>query len=107
MTFTRWIYNRNGSKYGFILDKFSRVVQIEAIGLSIPKARTTRGIGFGSSFAQIIKAYRGFSPDGYEINGNTIVVRFLSRHRVAYRLTRLGQNKPHVVTGIVVAAGKG
>ncbi len=106
-TFTRWIYNRNGSKYGFILDKYSRVVQIEAVGLVNPKVRTTRGIGFGANFAQIVRAYKGNSPDGYEIGGNSIVVRYLSRFKVAYRLTRLGQNKPHVVTGVVVAAGKG
>lgn len=106
-TFTRWIYNRNGSKYGFILDKFSRVVQIEAIGLSNPSVRTSRGVKFGANFAQLIRAYAGNSPDGYEISGNSIVVRFLSKHKVAYRLNRLGPNSPHVVTGIVVAAGKG
>lgn len=106
-TFTRWIYNRDGCKYGFILDKFSRVVQIEAIGLSNPNVRTSRGVKFGANFAQLIRAYAGSSPDGYEISGNSIVVRFLSKHNVAYRLNRLGPNSPHVVTGIVVAAGKG
>lgn len=106
-TFTRWIYNRNGSKYGFILDKFSRVVQIEAIGLNNPSVRTSRGVKFGANFGQLIRAYAGSSPDGYEISGNSIVVRFLSKHKVAYRLNRLGPNSPHVVTGIVVAAGKG
>lgn len=102
--YTRWIYNRNGSKYGFVLDKSNRVVQIEAIGLSNPKVKTKRGVTFGSTFAQLIKKYN--APDGYEINGENVVVRFLVKNKVAFRLSRLGPNKPQVVTGIVVAAGK-
>lgn len=102
--FTRWVYNRNGSKYGFVLDKSNRVVQIEAIGLSNGKVKTSRGISFGSTFAQLIKKYN--APDGYEISGENIVVRFLVKNKVAFRLSRLGPNKPQVVTGIVVAAGK-
>jgi len=102
--YTRWIYNRNGSKYGFVLDKSNRVVQIEAIGLSNPKVKTKRGVTFGSTFAQLIKKYN--APDGYEINGDNVVVRFLVKNKVAFRLSRLGPNKPQVVTGIVVAAGK-
>jgi hypothetical protein len=102
--FTRWVYNRGGSKYGFVLDRFSRVVQVEAIGLQNAKVRTRRGIGFGSTFAQIIKKYQ--APDGYEVSGDTIVVRYLVKAKCAFRLSRLGPNKPQVVTGIVVAAGK-
>lgn len=104
VTYTRWVYNRNGSKYGFILDRFNRVVQCEAIGIQSGKANTRRGITFGSTFAQIIKKYG--APDGYEIAGDNIVVRYLSQDKCAFRLTRLGENKPNVVTGIVVAAGK-
>lgn len=104
VTYTRWIYNRGGSKYGFVLDKFNRVVQIEAIGLQNAKVRTRAGIGFGATFAQIMRRYQ--TPDGYEIGGNTIVVRYLTKRRVAFRLNRLEEKKPHVVTGIVVAAGK-
>jgi hypothetical protein len=102
--YTRWVYNRNGSKYGFVLDKSNRVVQIEAIGLTNSRVKTARGITFGSTFAQLIKKYN--QPDGYEINGDSVVVRFLVRNKVAFRLSRLGPNKPQVVTGIVVAAGK-
>ena len=102
--YTRWVYNRSGSKYGFVLDKSNRVVQIEAIGLTNAKVRTSRGVGFGSTFAQLIKKYN--SPDGYEINGDNVVVRFLVKNKVAFRLSRLGPNRPQVVTGIVVAAGK-
>jgi len=102
--FTRWVYNRSGSKYGFVLDKFNRVVQIEAIGLQNAKVKTRRGVGFGSTFAQIIKKYQ--APDGYEVSGDTIVVRYLLKNKCAFRLSRLGPNKPQVVTGVVVAAGK-
>jgi hypothetical protein len=104
-TFTRWVYNRGGSRYGFIIDKFGRVVQIEAIGLQNAKVKTRKGIGFGNTFAQVIKAYR--VPDGYEIAGDNVLVKFLTRSKVAFRLTRLGPKKPQVVTGVVVAAGKG
>lgn len=102
--YTRWIYNRQGVKYGFILDKYNRVVQCEAIGLTSGKAKTRRGVTFGTTFATIIKKYG--APDGYEVGGNTIVVRYLNKAKCAFQLSRLADNKPHVVTGIVVAAGK-
>lgn len=105
--FTRWSYTRNGSKLAFVLDKFNRVIQIEAIGLQNQRIKTRRGIGFGSSFSQVMKAYAPTAdPDGYDINGNNFTIRFLTRQRVAFRLTQLSTKKAHVVTGIVVAAGK-
>lgn len=102
--FTRWIYNRNGSKYAFVLDKFNRVIQIEAIGINNSRVRTSRGVSFGDTFAKIIRTYG--APDGYEIGGNNVTVRFLSRRKVAFRLNRIKPDKPHVVTAIVVSAGK-
>lgn len=104
VVYTRWIYNRSSSRYAFIFDKFNRVVQIEAIGIGNKSAKTRRGITFGSTFAQVIKAYN--APDGYEVNGNNIVVKFLVRDRVAFRMSKLKADGPHVVTGIVVTAGK-
>lgn len=104
-TFTRWVYNRSGCKYGFIIDNKGRVVQIEAIGLTNPKVRTSQGITFGNTFAQVIKKYQ--TPDGYDISGDNIMARFLNRSKVAFRFSRVADNKPQVVTGIVVAAGKG
>lgn len=102
--YTRWIYNRGPSKYGFVLNKFNKVVQVEAIGMNDAKVKTARGIGYGATFSQIIRKYG--APDGYEISGNSLVVRYLVKNKVAFRLNRLGENKPHVVTGIVVAGGK-
>jgi hypothetical protein len=102
--YTRWVYKRGPSKYGFIIDKFNRVVQCEAIGMGDPKVRTSKGIRFGSQFKDIIQKYQ--TPDGYEISGDNIVVRYLVRNKVAFRLSRLAEKKPHVVTGIVVAGGK-
>lgn len=104
MTYTRWVYRRAGTRLGFVLDRFNRVVQIEAIGLQNNRVRTRRGTSFGANFASLIRTYG--APDGYDIAGDAIVVRYLNRARVAFRLNRLGQNKPHVVTGIVVAAGR-
>lgn len=104
VTLTRWVYNRKGARYAFVLDKFNRVVQIEAIGLYDSAPRTRRGIRFGSNFSSIIRSYN--APDGYEISGSNIVVRYLVMDRVAFRLQKVDPKKPHVVTGIVVAAGK-
>lgn len=102
--YTRWVYKRNNSRYAFVLDKFNRVIQIEAIGMKNSSVKTRRGITFGSSFASLIKAYN--APDSYEVSGDNLVVRFLVRDRVAFRLSRLVKDKPQVVTGVVVAAGK-
>jgi hypothetical protein len=102
--YTRWVYRRPTSNYSFIVDKFNHVVQIECIGMTDGAVRTARGIHFGSKFKEIVDAYG--APDAYEISGNSLVIRYLVRHKVAFRLNRLGEDKPHVVTGIVVAAGK-
>ncbi len=102
--YTRWVYNRQGSKYGFIIDNQGRVVQIEAIGMQNNRVKTRKGLGFGATFAQLIKTYG--NPDGYEVGGDSILVKYLVNKKVAFRLTRLGEKKPHVVTGVVVAAGK-
>ena len=105
---TRWTYNKNGCKLGFVIDKFDRVIQIEAIGLQNQRIKTRRGVGFGSTFSTVMKAYASSTvdPDGYDISGNNFTLRFLTRQRVAFRLTQLSTKKAHVVTGIVVAAGK-
>ncbi|MBX3097780.1 MAG: hypothetical protein KF812_13065, partial [Fimbriimonadaceae bacterium] len=100
----RWVYHRGSSRYAFVMDRFSRVVQIEAIGMGDSRPQTRRGICFGSSFASIMRAY--IQPDAYELIGDTIVTRFLVKDRVAFRLQRLRVGGPHVVTGIVVAAAK-
>ena len=102
--FTRWIYNRTSSKYSFIVDKNFRVVQIEAIGINDPKVRTAKGLSFGANFARIINSYG--TPDAYGISGDNIVIHFLQRHKVAFRMSRLGASKEHVITGIVIAGGK-
>jgi hypothetical protein len=104
VTFTRWLYRRGSSRYGFVVDRFNRVVQIEAVGLADSRVRTRRGVGFGSTFAQLMQRYG--APDGYEIGGDSILVRYLNNSRVAFRLSRLAPNRPHQVTGIVVSAGK-
>ena len=104
--YTRWVYNKGGAKFGFIVDKFNRVIQIEAVGLQNERVKTKRGIGFGATFSQVMNTYAQNPPDGYDINGETITIRFLTRDKVAFRLTKLGNKKTHVVTALVVAAGK-
>lgn len=101
--FTRWIYRRAGARYGFVLDKFGKVVQLEAIGLKDPAVRTKRGIAFGSTFQQILTRYD--VPEAYEIGGDQYTVRYLQKSKVAFRLSRLKANDKHRVTAIVVAAG--
>lgn len=102
--YTRWVYKRKNAHYAFVFDKFNRVVQIEALGLLDSKVRTRKGVSFGSHFSDLIKKYG--APDAYEINGDNIVVRYLVKDRVAFRLSRTKPKLPHHVTGVVVAAGK-
>jgi hypothetical protein len=102
--FTRWVYKRPNARYAFVLDKFNKVVQIEAVGINDSNVKTSRGIKFGSTFAQLMERY--YEPDGYDISGDGFIVRFLQRGKVAFRFSRLEAGKPHRVTGIVVAAGK-
>ncbi len=103
--YTRWVYNLKNAKVGFVIDKQGNVVQIEAISIDNQNIKTKRKIGFGATFGQVLKKYQ--VPDGYDISGDSIVVRYLNRQKVAFRLSRLGPKKPQVVTGIVVAAAKG
>ena len=106
-TFTRWQYTKNGTKLSFVIDKFNRVLQIEAIGLVNRNISTKRGVGFGNTFQTVMNKYAPANePDGYDLAGNNFTIRFLTRSRVAFRLTQLGGKNPHVVTGIVVSAGK-
>ncbi|MBX3119071.1 MAG: hypothetical protein KF784_08405 [Fimbriimonadaceae bacterium] len=102
--YTRWIYKVGNSKYAFVFDNSNKVVQIEAVGMSDSRVKTAAGVGFGAKFADLIKKYG--APEGYEMNGDAIVVRYLKTHKVVFRLNRLGKDKPHVVTAVVVAGGK-
>ncbi len=102
-TYLRWIYNRNDNKYGFVVDPNGRIIEIEAIGLTNPKVMTKRGVTFGTDFATILRRYH--NPDGYDIGGDNLTLRYLVHDKVAFKLTRLAPGKPHQVTGIVVAAG--
>ena len=104
LLFTRGVYKRGNSRFAFILDKFNHVIQIEAIGTADSRVYTNRGIRYGSQVKDIILRYG--APDAYEIQGDQIVMRYLINSHVAFRLNRLQTDRPHVVTGIVVAAGK-
>lgn len=101
---TRWVYKRSGSRYSFVVNRWNQIVQIEAVGLKDGRVKTKRGITFGSTFSQVLNAYK--TPDGYDIAGESMLMRFILRDRVAFRLSRVEPNKPHRVTGIVVTAGK-
>lgn len=101
--YTRWVYRRPTSRYSFVMDKFNRVVQIEAIGLQDKRVKTRRGVGFGATLADILRKYQ--DPDEFQIAGQNFSMMYLSRERVAFRLSRVQANKPHRVTGVVVAAG--
>jgi len=103
-SYARWVYKRDGGKYGFIVDKDNQVIQIEAVALKDTKAVTKKGLTFGATFLQVIKVY-GW-PDSYEVAGNTITMRYLLKNHVIFRLNRLGLDQPHVVTGILIAAAK-
>lgn len=102
--FTRWVYNRSGSRYGFIVNKQNQIVQIEAVGLKDGKVTTRRNVRFGETFANVLKKHG--DPDGYEISSDTIVVRYLKNDKVAFRFNKLKKDGPFQVTGMVVSAGK-
>lgn len=103
--YVRWVYRRaNGGSLNVVLNKFNKVVQIEAIGIANKNIRTARGVTLGSSLATVIKQYH--NPDAYEVGDNYFMVRFLQTFKVAFRLTRESAKSPYVVTGIVVSAGK-
>lgn len=104
IVYTRWVYKRGNSRYAFIMNRYGQVIQIEAIGSSDSRVVTNKGIRYGAKFADIINKYG--VPDAYEINGNSLVLRYLVKNKVAFRLNRLKDDAPHVVTGVVVAAGK-
>lgn len=104
IVYTRWVYRKGNSRYAFILNRYNQVIQIEAIGMNDPRVSTNRGVRYGAQFADILKKYG--APDGYEINGNTLVLRYLVNSKVAFRMNRLKTDGKHVVTGVVVAAGK-
>ncbi len=102
--YTRWLYKVGNSKYGFVLNSDNKVVQIEAAGMNDSRVKSAKGVGFGAKFADIVRKYG--APEGYEITGDAIVVRYLKTNQIAFRLNRLGKDKPHVVTAVVVAGGK-
>ena len=102
--FIRWVYKRPDSQYSFIIDKNNRVVQIEVVGMNDPRVRTAHGATYGDTFKDLMRKYG--VPDGYDISGDTLVLRYLDKYKVAFRLNRLITDHPHQVTAIVVAAGK-
>lgn len=102
--FTRWVYKRSTGKYSFVFDKANRVIQIESVGIKDSKVRTRRGVTYGAFFGDLINKYG--APDAYEISGTNLVVRFLVKDRVAFRLTKLDPKGKQRVSGIVIAAGK-
>jgi hypothetical protein len=101
----RWIYRRGpASSFNFVFNKHNKVVQIEAIGISNPQARTSQGITLGASLAEVIRKYR--EPDGYDVGTDYFMVRFLQRYKVAFRFTREHARAPYRVTSIIVSAGR-
>lgn len=105
VTFVRWVYRRGaGGSVNVVLNNHNKVVQIEAIGVTNSSVRTAKGVTLGSSMATVMKLYQ--TPDSYEVGQNYFMIRFLQKHRVAFRLTRENENAPYRVTGIVVSAGK-
>ena len=104
-TFVRWVYRRSaGGSVNVVLNNHNKVVQIEAIGVTNGNVRTSKGVTLGSSMATVMRLYQ--TPDSYEVGSNYFMVRFLQKHRVAFRLTRENEKAPYRVTGIVVSAGK-
>lgn len=103
--YVRWVYRLGpASSVNVVLNKFNKVVQIEAVGIRNARARTSKGITLGSTLSQVIKAY--LDPDGYEVAQDYFMVKFLQRSKVAFRFARENDKSPYRCTGIVVSAGR-
>ncbi len=102
--YTRWVYKKNSSQYSFILDKQGRVVQIEALGLSDPKAHTRKGVHLGSWMADVVQKYG--APEGYQIAENYVLAQYYQKYQLAFRLSKLEADQPYKVVGILISAGK-
>ncbi len=90
---------KGGSVYTFQFNKDGRLVQVSAFGRRPdPKVRTSRGIGFNSTYAQVIRAY-GY-PTEHAMQGDIYVARY-NQLGVAFQFDA----KTNRVTGIFVAAG--
>jgi hypothetical protein len=101
--YTRWVYERGDASYAFLIDENNKVIQIDALGIpgSSP-FKTKGGIKLGSTFAEVMKAYR--DPDTFQFKGETMQVRFLTHSHVVFQFKTL--NNQQRVVYIVVAAGK-
>lgn len=102
--YVSWTYNRKESRIVFTLAPDNRVVQIEVVGQKDESIRTTKNVGLGTPFSQIIRQYG--TPDRYEIGRNFVNVRYVDRERLVFRLSKTGSENIYRVVSVVLTAGK-
>ncbi|MFN8138270.1 MAG: hypothetical protein U0R49_00565 [Fimbriimonadales bacterium] len=103
--YVRWIYTRgSGSSVNFVLNKFNKVVQIEAIGIADSRVRTLKGVTLGCTLADVVKRYA--DPEGYDVGGDYFMMKFLGKYKCAFRFTRESAKTPYKITSIIVSAGR-
>jgi hypothetical protein len=103
--YVRWVYPKAESRYSFLIEvKSGRVVQIEVIGIADPIAKTSQGIKLGDHFSQVLGRYK--TPEQYKFGEKEIVVSYVGKYNVLFRLSKNEENKPHRVVGIAVTSGR-
>ena len=105
-----WIYNRkvknNLVSYNFLIGPNGNVVQILVSGYSDAATKTKRGIGLGSTYKDVVKAY-GY-PEEHARYGRVLVASYRSRAHVSFQfLNETPQSNPFAsgnkVIGITIA----
>jgi len=91
-----WIYRFEKNKeLDFILDAQGRVLQIAAFGVEWKGMKTSKGIGFGKMYKDIILTY-GF-PESHDQQPLGMVLKYANSDRVAFTLVG------NQVVGITIA----
>jgi hypothetical protein len=91
-----YVYQKSGSlTIEFLLSPDGRVIQISLLGYHAT-SKTSRGIGLGDSYTDVIRAY-GY-PESQDTENSILTMKYLTKQNVAFNINK---NK---VVGITVAA---
>lgn len=80
-----WLYRFPKNKtLEFVVSPDGRVMQIAAYGVDWPNIKTSKGIGFGASYKDLLAKY-GF-PESHDRAGIELMVKYPDRHRAIFTL---------------------
>ena len=101
-----WVYNRKVKNdlvsYNFLIGPNGNVIQIRVAGYSDSATKTKRGIGLGSTYKDVVKAY-GY-PEEHARYGRVLVASYRSRAHVSFQfLNQTPQSNPFASGNKVIA----